>query len=953
MVSNSRDRNIDSSRREDARKGQVTRCEVIYVRPHVAPYPEDKDFNTVDMRMIDWPREGNAPLILDYVKLNSLLRYHGKFQGEPWTPRIGDMIYVYWLEEREALVLGLCTSIEQEPVCRSQADAHHQEYVFKLCPWEEPKTNDDKNYIEFPDPKHPECYKWWPKTRDSLHIFDCLEGHNTPSCCGQACNSLDDHQSSTCFKNFSDISPTTIDLPLRFKFLHHCGSFWYYDEDGTIHIAGKVSGSLKNQQIFYPSGKILLENVVDSCSAILDDDGDIKLNPAAKVIVDGDMVITGTCTHNACSCDNAAAASGCDVAVALEDNIIKIVDKEGTVIEEGVLGVDDTACLQAGIDACPQNGKMFICPGTFTLEADKLFYLNGSGPETADNPFYYCLGVLDGKNIALEGSGVGSTILKLAAGQHYENHHAVMIMNRAHWWGDGATMFVVSDMTIDGNRDEQAEWYYDGPGLILTGSLASNFRFQRLWLKDSFGYGIYCGNNGSGPINGLVINDIRATNCYKTAIMTDTVCGLLINNCIIEDSDCGLQCVGNQPDYLTRSRDAIVISDVICRRAGITLWTVNDVTMNGVYMDCTGAPLQYGLLLHSCIRVNISGSRFVNNTNYKYSTFIDANTYMEDGPCEVFLNNCDFEGSYAFRILGEAVCHVHNGRIQGYRTCVYMIGEYMSPVACKLNLHGVDVLALQPIGEDPEPTLLVDIAEGGEVLFDRCIASKAGYFQVATGGKYFARDCIGAGLEGHNSRWRKEEGTFNPTPASTSTITTLIDRTGAVSIGTPVRYEIAGVIYYGLVMNITTTTITIAGPPLSDDIDDLYFGVSEMVIQMDHDVPGLFAASAEDELIKTIKKSHSVWRGRPAYLVQIGHIVQTLDSTDQPEVTASINSGVVGTDNTNTGLSVALVLQSTSIGINPSNYRIEYGDVIELATTAGGTGDVSDLTAFLTFVSEA
>jgi len=66
-----------------------------------------------------------------------------------------------------------------------------------------------------------------------------------------------------------------------------------------------------------------------------------------------------------------------------------------------------------------------------------------------------------------------------------------------------------------------------------------------------------------------------------------------------------------------------------------------------------------------------------------------------------------------------------------------------------------------------------------------------------------------------------------------------------------------------------------------------------------------------------------------------------------------INSGVVGTDNTNTGLPVALVVQSTGIGINPSNYRIEYGDVIELETTAGGTGDASDLTVFLTFVSES
>lgn len=644
---------------------------------------------------------------------------------------------------------------------------------------------------------------------------------------------------------------------------------------------------------------------------------------------------------------------GYDAIVYIDGSQVIAEDSNGRKIASGVAGTDDTDCFDTAVAACPHNGKLYVGPGTFTLEANKLFYLNGGDEGSASNPFYYAIGILDGKNIDFCGSGVGSTILKMAANQHYEDHHAVMILNRAHWWADGATMFVVSDMTLDGNKAEQAEWYRDGSGLILTGSLASNFRFQRLWLKDSFGYGIYCGNNGSGPVNGLVFSDIRATNCYKSAIMTDTVCGLLINNCLIEDSNAGIECVGNQPDYLTRPRDVIVISDVICRRAGITLWTVNDVTMNGVYMDCTGAPLQHGLLLHSCIRVNINGSRFINNTNYKYATFIDANTYMEDGPCEVFFNNCDFEGSYAFRILGEAVCHVHNGRIQGYRACVYMIGEYESPVACKLNLHGVDILALQPVGEHEEPTLLVDIAEGGEVQFNRCEASKAGYFQVASGGKYFARDCTGAGLEGHNSRWRKEEGTYVATPASTSTITTLIDRTGAISIGTPVRYEIAGVVYYGMVMNITTTTITIAGPPMSDDIDDLYFGVPEMVIQLDHDIPGAFAAGAEDELIKTIRKSHSVWRGQPAYLVQIGHIVQTLDSGTQPNVTASIGGGVVGTDNTNTGLPVALIVQPTGVGINPSTYRIEYGDAIELVTTAGGTGDASDLTAFLTFVSES
>ena len=307
MVSNVRDRNIDSSRREDSRKGQVDRCEVVNVRPHVAPYPDDKDFNTVDVQLIDRPRVNGKPLTIKYVKLNSLQRYHGRFQGEPWNARIGDMVYIYWLAEREALVLGLCTSVEQEPVCRSQADAHHQEYVFKLSPWEEPKTNQDGNYVEFPNPKHPECYKWWPKTRDSLWIFDCLEGHNTPSCCGQACNSLDDHQSSTCFKNFSDISPTTIDLPRRFKFLHKCGSYWYYDNDGTIELASKLNAALKCHQTFYSSGRILLKNDVTGNFVDIKAADEVEID-AATIRLDGDVVITGSCTHGSCSCESEFAS---------------------------------------------------------------------------------------------------------------------------------------------------------------------------------------------------------------------------------------------------------------------------------------------------------------------------------------------------------------------------------------------------------------------------------------------------------------------------------------------------------------------------------------------------------------------------------------------------------------------------------------------------------------------
>lgn len=640
-----------------------------------------------------------------------------------------------------------------------------------------------------------------------------------------------------------------------------------------------------------------------------------------------------------------------DVIVYIDGSQVIAEDSNGRKIASGVAGTDDTDCFDTAVAACPHNGKLYVGPGTFTLEANKLFYLNGGDEGSASNPFYYAIGILDGKNIDFCGSGVGSTILKMAPGQHYEGHHAVMILNRTHWWwNDGATMFVVRDMTLDGNKAEQNVYHHDGSGLILTGSIARNFRFQRLWLKDSFGYGIYCGNNGSGPVTGLVINDVRITDCYKSGIMTDTASQVLINNCIISNSDSGLQILGNT-DYQTRPRDNIVISDVICMQAGITLWCVNDVTMNGCYMDCTNAPMQHGLLVRSAIRVMVSASRFVNNTNQKYSASIDANTYMPDGPTDVFFNNCYFEGSHAFRILGESVCTMHGGLIKGYRSCVYMVGEYEASVACKLDMHGVELIAMQPVGEHVEPTLLLDIAEGGEVQLDGCKAPKAGYFQSS--GQYYARDCVGVGLEGFNSRWRKEDGTFTATPASTSTITMTLDRSNEIPIGTPLRYSIGGTYYYGIVAGLTDTLMTVAGAPLTDDIDALFLGNSEMVFQKDYLVPGVFDGSASSTLIQSILKSYSFWRNRPAYLVQISHIAATADTGTAPNVTATISGGFVGTDNSNEGLPVGASLVSTGVGINSTNYRIESGNVIELKTTAGGNGDASDLTVLLTFVSES
>lgn len=348
MVANTRDRNIDSSRREDSRVGTVDRCEVIRVHPHVAPLASgDKDFNTVDLQLIDRPYEDDGSLpIIERAEVNTIQHDHGRFQGRPFNYRVGDLVLVYWLSERRGIILGALPTDEQEPVCRSQADSDHQEFVFKLCPWEQPYQDPiTKSFTEFPDPKHPECYKWWPKTRDSLWIFDCLEGHNTPSCCGQACNSLDDHQSSTCFKNFSDISPTTIDLPRRFKFLHHCGSFWYYDDDGTIEIASKLNAALKCHQTFYPSGRILLQNDVTGNFVDIKAADEVEID-AATIRLDGDVVITGSCTHGSCSCESEFAS---------------LDGKAGGQTLCGGTGVDEELTLKGTADASK---------GTINVDAD-------------------------------------------------------------------------------------------------------------------------------------------------------------------------------------------------------------------------------------------------------------------------------------------------------------------------------------------------------------------------------------------------------------------------------------------------------------------------------------------------------------------------------------------------------------------------------------------------------
>lgn len=295
-------RNVDMARRDDRRFGIFERSEVIDVKPHVSPSPGDQYYNCVDVQLIDRPLDANHEII-KRCDVPVAQWDHGKFRGTPWTPRIGDMVIIAWLSNDAPVVLFTFPANEQEPVCRSQADDQQQEIVHKIAPHEPPVQDENGNYTIFPNPKHPDCYKWWPKTRDSITIYDCVNGHNCASCCNSApCNSLDDHQASTCFKNFSDISPTQIDLPWRFKFLHHCGSYWYFDDDAVWRIAGKKNSAELGFIHHYTTGKMEINSPVENLikAPLITLDGDVVITGDLRI--EGNNAIAGACAHGACSC---------------------------------------------------------------------------------------------------------------------------------------------------------------------------------------------------------------------------------------------------------------------------------------------------------------------------------------------------------------------------------------------------------------------------------------------------------------------------------------------------------------------------------------------------------------------------------------------------------------------------------------------------------------------------
>jgi len=172
--------------------------------------------------------------------------------------------------------------------------------------------------------------------------------------------------------------------------------------------------------------------------------------------------------------------------------------------------------------------------------------------------------------------------------------------------------------------------------------------------------------------------------------------------------------------------------------------------------------------------------------------------------------------------------------------------------------------------------------------------------------------------------------------------------------GRPIRYKDTAAYYYGIVTAYSYGTVTLAGAPMdTSHATVLEWGNMTKVIQVPLAISGACMGTASVQLLIDKLKTRRVWYGPTAYLVQIAHRVETVDTgATQPKVNMVVNGTRICTANSNAGLPVAAAWSASGVQINPTFYDINYGETYDISTDGAGTNDnASDLTVIGTFVT--
>ena len=228
-------------------------------------------------------------------------------------------------------------------------------------------------------------------------------------------------------------------------------------------------------------------------------------------------------------------------------------------------------------------------------------------------------------------------------------------------------------------------------------------------------------------------------------------------------------------------------------------------------------------------------------------------------------------------------------------------------------------------------------------------ASSAEINAVTDDAKFATSKAIG---DSTISMWRTiPAASYTAAPASTSTITMSVDMTALILVGMSLRYTISSVEYFGIATAVASNLLTVGGAPLGGNVSSLQYGggtVRQVVVI----IPSTYEDASNTALIVSDLKSSLIWKLPKSYLVQY-HVYSAVHDSHATHGQASVRINNVEVNTTAGGLTIAAnaTWYSTVIDIATGAYDINLGEAIEVTAVKGGTGDASDLTVMMIFVT--
>jgi hypothetical protein len=273
---------------------------------------------------------------------------------------------------------------------------------------------------------------------------------------------------------------------------------------------------------------------------------------------------------------------------------------------------DDAAVvLQAAIDALPSGGRIHVRPGTYV----------GSSRQVLSGSIYACA-ILD-SYLQFTGEGMANTILQVGDGI------------AANFFGaDTKNYLGISDLTIDGNKDNNTGGGVDGNQGCIYASASNWWTFRNLEIKNAEREGLYYSNCGN-----TLLENVYAHGNTLNGIELDMAGLTMINNCQAWSN--GLSGLDISTGTLLPFRNA-VIGGIYRNNTqyGIKLTYAQHVDLTSVVAEVNG--INGGSPLEGIYIVNSDDVSVLNCTskeNYRAGIMTNACTHVKIANCTLMNNN--------------------------------------------------------------------------------------------------------------------------------------------------------------------------------------------------------------------------------------------------------------------------------------------------------------------------